>query len=242
MCIGKHIDLSWNAEGSSQALQIGGLGDPLTIKSSRIHERSSDTPVLSATHVESARATDDEFLHEEPLADAFVGSNHAIMIEKSCVLSAGRERDGGSSLLRSGPSKNGRQDSSRGGGSMNLLKVLQEIDQRPVDLCCGTLILAASLECGAFIAATRMLFGEELGLRAGDLWAEALEAEPHFRCQNSSMRLVTILAAIKLADLMGAPRLALHSELEQPALLPFFRKPPARSLTPQRPSCAVAKL
>ena len=90
---------------------------------------------------------------------------------------------------------------------MKLLKILPDaIDESQVYTPCGALVLAASLECGAFIAATRVLFGEELAFRAGYLWAEALEAEPRFRFQSSSMRLVTILAAIKLADLMGAPR------------------------------------
>jgi hypothetical protein len=77
-------------------------------------------------------------------------------------------------------------------------------DQRHMNSCCAELILAAETECGAFISAANQLFGEAMALRAGYLWVEALEADPSFRCQHSGLRLVTILAAGKFADLIGA--------------------------------------
>jgi hypothetical protein len=70
---------------------------------------------------------------------------------------------------------------------------------------CAKLILAAEIECGAFMFAAKHLFGEEMTLRAGGLWVEALEEDSSFQCQHTSLRLITIIAACKLADLMGAP-------------------------------------
>lgn len=78
--------------------------------------------------------------------------------------------------------------------------------QRQTNSSCAKLILAAEIECGAFMSAAKQLFGEEMTLRAGGLWVEALEIDSSFRCQDSGLRLVTILAAGRLADLMGATR------------------------------------
>jgi hypothetical protein len=90
---------------------------------------------------------------------------------------------------------------------MNSLSVLAAAtDQRHMNSCCAQLILAAETECGAFMFAAKQLFGEAMALRAGYLWVEALEADSSFRCQNSGLRLVTILAAGRLADLMGSTR------------------------------------
>jgi len=87
---------------------------------------------------------------------------------------------------------------------MNSLRVLPAATgQRQMNSCCARLILATEIECGAFMSATKRLFGEDAALRAGDLWVEALKADSSFRCQDSDLRLVTILAAGKLADLMG---------------------------------------
>jgi hypothetical protein len=71
---------------------------------------------------------------------------------------------------------------------------------------CEKLILTAEIECAAFMSAANQLFGEEVALRAGGLWVDALEADSSFRCQASGSRRVTILAAGRLADLMGATR------------------------------------
>jgi hypothetical protein len=90
---------------------------------------------------------------------------------------------------------------------MNSLRVLPAATgQRQMNSCCARLILAAEIECGAFMSATKRLFGEGMALRAGNLWVEALEADSSFRCQDSDLRPVTILAADKLFDLMGAMR------------------------------------
>jgi hypothetical protein len=88
---------------------------------------------------------------------------------------------------------------------MNSLRVLAAAtDQGHMNSCCAELILAAETECGAFIFATKQLFGEAMALRVGYLWVETLEAASSFRCQHSGLRLVTILATGKLADLMRA--------------------------------------
>jgi hypothetical protein len=88
---------------------------------------------------------------------------------------------------------------------MNSLIVLAAVtDQTHMNSRCAELILAAETECGAFISAAKQLFGEAMALRAGYLWVEALEADTSFRCQHSGLRLATIFAAGKLADLMGA--------------------------------------
>jgi hypothetical protein len=66
--------------------------------------------------------------------------------------------------------------------------------------------LAAEIECGSFMSAAKQLFGEDMALYAGALWVAALETDSSFRCRKSSLRQVTIIAASKLADLMGATR------------------------------------
>jgi hypothetical protein len=72
---------------------------------------------------------------------------------------------------------------------------------------CAKLILDAEIECGAFISATNQLFGEGAAHIAGGLWVEELEASPnHFRSFALDWRIVTISAASRLADLMGATR------------------------------------
>jgi hypothetical protein len=86
---------------------------------------------------------------------------------------------------------------------MNSVRALAAAtDQGHMNSGCAELILAAETECGAFILGTKQLFGEAMALRAGYLWVETLEAASNFRCQHSGLRLVTILAAGKLADLM----------------------------------------
>jgi hypothetical protein len=72
---------------------------------------------------------------------------------------------------------------------------------------CAKLILDAEIECGAFISAINQLFGEGAARAAGVLWVEELEAGPnHFQDRDSDWRIVTISAAGRLADLMGATR------------------------------------
>jgi hypothetical protein len=83
--------------------------------------------------------------------------------------------------------------------------------QKQSDSSCAKLIRAAETECGAFVFATNQLCGEEMALHAGGLWVDALEADSGFRCQESCLRLVTILAAGRLADLIGARRRNEHS-------------------------------
>jgi hypothetical protein len=85
--------------------------------------------------------------------------------------------------------------------------------QRQLNSSCAKLIRAAEIECGAFIFATKQLFGEEIALRAGGLWVDALEADPGFRCQESYLRMVTIRAAGRLADLIGVTRRNKHSAI-----------------------------
>lgn len=75
---------------------------------------------------------------------------------------------------------------------------------RQMNSSCAKLILTAEIECAAFISAAKQLFGEEVALHAGGFWVDALEAESSFRCQASGLRPVTILAAGRLADQMGA--------------------------------------
>jgi hypothetical protein len=90
---------------------------------------------------------------------------------------------------------------------MDCLRVLPAAtNRRQMNDSCAQLILAAEIECSAFMSATKQLFGQEMTLRAGDLWVRALEADSSFRCHHSDLRLITILAASKLADLMGATR------------------------------------
>jgi hypothetical protein len=72
---------------------------------------------------------------------------------------------------------------------------------------CAKLIQDAETECGAFMSATNQLFGKEVARTAVALWVEELEANPeHFRGRDSGWRIVTISAASRLADLMGATR------------------------------------
>lgn len=57
------------------------------------------------------------------------------------------------------------------------------------------------------MSATDQLFGKEVALEAAGLWVEELEAGPkHLRGPGSDCRIVTISAASRLADLMGATR------------------------------------
>jgi hypothetical protein len=68
---------------------------------------------------------------------------------------------------------------------------------------CAKLILDAEIECGAFMSATKQLFGEGAACAAGGFWVEELEASPnHFRGLASDWRIVTISAASRFADLM----------------------------------------
>ena len=83
--------------------------------------------------------------------------------------------------------------------------------QKELNSSCAKLIRAAEIECGAFMLATKQLFGEEIALRAGGLWVDALEAGSGFRCQESCLRPVTILAAGRLADFIGATCRIEHS-------------------------------
>lgn len=95
---------------------------------------------------------------------------------------------------------------------MNSLTMLPvATGQRQLNSSCAKLIRAAEIECGAFMFATKQLFGGEMALHAGGLWVDALEADSGFRCQESCLRLVTILAAGRLADLIGATRRIEHS-------------------------------
>jgi hypothetical protein len=72
---------------------------------------------------------------------------------------------------------------------------------------CAKLILDAEIECGAFMSATNQLFGKEVACKAVGLWVEELEAGPkHLRGRKSHWRTVTISAASRLANLMGATR------------------------------------
>ena len=79
-------------------------------------------------------------------------------------------------------------------------------NRRQMNHSCAQLILAAEIECSAFMSATKELFGQDMTLRAGDIWVRALEADSNFRCHHSDLRLITIIAASKLADLMGVMR------------------------------------
>jgi hypothetical protein len=93
------------------------------------------------------------------------------------------------------------------GGSVNSLRVLPVAGgQRQTSKSCAKLILAAEMECGSFVSAAKQLFGEHMALYAGILWVAALETDSSFGCRNSNLRQVTILAASKLADLIGATR------------------------------------
>jgi hypothetical protein len=90
---------------------------------------------------------------------------------------------------------------------VNSLRVLPVAGgQRQTNRSCAKLILAAEMECGSFVSAAKQLFGEHMALYAGNLWVAALETGSSSRCRNSSLRQVTILAASKLADLIGATR------------------------------------
>lgn len=90
---------------------------------------------------------------------------------------------------------------------MNSLRVLPVAGgQRRTNRSCAKLISAAEMECGSFVSAAKQLFGEHVALYAGTLWVVALETDSSFRYRNSSFRQVTILAASKLADLIGATR------------------------------------
>lgn len=90
---------------------------------------------------------------------------------------------------------------------MDCLTVLPAAtNRRRMKDSCAPLILAAEIECSAFMSATKQLFGHDMTLHAGDLWVRALEEDSSFRCQHSDLRLITIIAASKLADLMGATR------------------------------------
>ena len=72
---------------------------------------------------------------------------------------------------------------------------------------CAKRVLGAEIECGAFMSATNQLFGKEVARTAVGLWVEELEAGPkHLRGPGSDWRIVTISAASRLADLMGATR------------------------------------
>jgi hypothetical protein len=72
---------------------------------------------------------------------------------------------------------------------------------------CAKLILAAEIECGAFMSATNQLFGEGAARTAGGLWVEEFEAcLNYFRGRDSDWRIVTISAANRLASLMDATR------------------------------------
>ena len=103
---------------------------------------------------------------------------------------------------------------------MNSLTILPTATgQRQLDSSCAKLIRAAEIECSAFMLATEQLFGKAMALRAGGLWVDALETDSGFRCQKSRLRLVTILAAARLADLIGATRLIEHSAIAKPKVL-----------------------
>jgi hypothetical protein len=94
---------------------------------------------------------------------------------------------------------------------MNSLTILPvTTGQRRLESSCAELIRAAEIECSAFMFATEQLFGKDTALRAGGLWVDALEADSGFQCQKSRLRLVTIFAAARLADLIGATRLNEH--------------------------------
>jgi hypothetical protein len=93
--------------------------------------------------------------------------------------------------------------------SLTVLPVATGLTQ--MNSSCAKLILTAEIECAAFMSAAKQLFGEEVALHAGSLWADVLETDSSFRCQASGLRLVTILAASRLADLMGATRQTLAS-------------------------------
>jgi hypothetical protein len=103
---------------------------------------------------------------------------------------------------------------------MNTLTILpMATGQRQLDSFCAKLIRAAEIECSAFMLATEQLFGKDMALHAGGLWVDALEADSGFRCQKSRLRLVTILAAARLADLIVATRLIAHSATTRPTVL-----------------------
>ena len=89
---------------------------------------------------------------------------------------------------------------------MKSTAVLQRPLQTQVNDCCASLILAAEVECGAFMSAAKQLFGEEMALRAGGLWVETLEADSSFTCQNNLLREVTTLAVSRLTDLVTGMR------------------------------------
>lgn len=98
---------------------------------------------------------------------------------------------------------------------MHCLKVLPAAtDRRWMNNSCAPLVLAAEIECNAFMSATKQLFGEEMTPQAGGLWVEALETDSGFQCEKSGLRLVTIVAASKLADLMGQ-RARCHTRMQR---------------------------
>lgn len=103
---------------------------------------------------------------------------------------------------------------------MNSLMVLPAATgRRQLESPCAKLIRAAEIECSAFVFATEQLFGKDVALRAGGLWVDALEADSGFRCRESRLRLVTILAADRLADLLGAKRRIEDSATARPTVL-----------------------
>jgi hypothetical protein len=149
----------------------------------------------------------EDFLYDEALAHRFVESDLLTTIERITHPSANRGSDGGLFILRrSATEADARIPPEGRGDSVNSLRVLPAATgQRQLNRFCAKLILAAEIECGAFMFAAKHLFGEEMTLRAGGLWVEALEEDSSFQCQHTSLRLITIIAACKLADLMGAP-------------------------------------
>jgi hypothetical protein len=150
----------------------------------------------------------EDYLYDEALAHRFVKSELLVTVERICHPSANRGRDGGLFILRRSATETDARTLYEGDGdSVNSICVLPAaMGLGQMNRSCAKLILAAEIECGAFMSAAKQLFGEEITLRAGGLWVEALEADSSFRCQHSGLRLVTIVAACKLADLMGATR------------------------------------
>ena len=70
---------------------------------------------------------------------------------------------------------------------------------------CARFILEAETECGAFMSAADQLFGKEVASKAVALWVEELEADvKDFSDLDWGWRNVTISAARRLADIMGA--------------------------------------
>jgi hypothetical protein len=102
---------------------------------------------------------------------------------------------------------------------------------------CAKLIQDAETECGAFMSATNQLFGKEVALTAVALWVEELEADPkHFRGCDSGWRIVTISAARRLADLMGATRSTRRLIMEETCGTTFARpsEEPPRCVRPSK--------